>query len=188
MSLYSRQVLTTKHMTLTDITDDDFVATYAMDREPLVLRYLGDGKPEMRPFSEYRDYMRAVLAFWRCEQYRMWVMRLHGSDAFLGWAMLKPIKDSDYKDTPHVEVGYRLPQSRWGKGYATEATLAVLDYGFNTVGLDEITAVTHADNAASQHVLTKAGLKRDGTLNYNGRGEIPFFRLSKKDFVNPHGN
>ena len=183
MPLNTGHSLTTARMTLADITEDDFVATYAMDQEPLVLRYLGDGKPEMRPFSEYRGYMRDVLAFWTCEQYRMWAMRLHGSDAFLGWAMLKPIKD-----TPHVEVGYRLPQSSWDKGYATEATRAVLAYGFDTVGLEEITAVTHPDNAASQRVLTKCGLKRDGTLNYHGRGEIPFFRVSKQDFVNTHGN
>ena len=177
MSLNLGQVLTTARMTLTDVTDDDFVATYAMDQDPLVARYLGDGKPEMRPLGEYRDFMRARLASWTSGLFHMWVMRLHGSDDFLGWAMLKPIKD-----TPHVEVGYRMPQASWGKGYATEAARAVLDYGFNVAGFDEITAVTHPDNAASQHVLTKAGLRRDGTLNYNGRGEIPFFRLTKQDY------
>lgn len=64
----------------------------------------------------------------------------------------------------------------------------MLEYGFNVAGFDEITAVTHPDNPASQHVLGKAGLKRGGTLNYNGRGEIPFFRLSKQDFLKSHGN
>jgi RimJ/RimL family protein N-acetyltransferase len=48
--------------------------------------------------------------------------------------------------------------------------------------LDEVTAVTHPDNAASQHVLTKCGLVRDGTLNYNDGGEIPFFRLNKQTY------
>ena len=183
MSAHSGQRLTTERMTLTDVTDDDLVATYAMDQDPMVSRYVGDGRPETRPFAAYRDFMRARLAGWTGGQFHMWAMRLHGSDAFLGWAILKPVKD-----TPHVEVGYRMPQTSWGKGYATEAARAVLAYGFNVAGFDEITAVTHPDNVASQHVLTKAGLKRDGTLNYNGRGEIPFFRLSKQDFLNSHGN
>ena len=183
MSLSSGQVLTAARMTLTDVVDDDFAATYAMDQDPLVARYLGDGQPETRPLSEYRDFMRARLVSWTSGQLHMWVMRLRGSDAFLGWAMLKPIKD-----TPHDEVGYRMPQVSWGKGYATEAARAVLEYGFNVAGLEQITAVTHPDNAQSQHVLSKAGLKRDGTLNYNGRGEIPFFRLSKQDFLKSHGN
>jgi ribosomal-protein-alanine N-acetyltransferase len=169
-------------MTLSDITEADFVATYAADCDPMVARYVGDGLPESRSYEEYCEYFKVRISSWMSERYRMWVMRLRGDDALLGWVMLRPIND-----TPHVEVGYRLPQSNWGKGYATEATRAVLAFGFNTVGLDEISAVTHADNAASQHVLTKVGLKRDGTLNYNGRGEIPFFRLSKQDFLK-HGN
>lgn len=183
MPLNTGHVLTTARMTLADITQTDFEATYAADRDPMVARYVGDGLPESRSFEDYCDYFRGRLESWMSESCRMWVMRLHGQQPLVGWVMLKPIKD-----TPHVEVGYRLPQSSWGKGYATEATRAVLDYGFNVAGFDEITAVTHADNAASQHVLTKAGLKRDGTLNYNGRGEIPFFRLSKQDFLNTHGN
>ena len=177
MPMNTGHMLTTARMTLTDITEADFTATYATDRDPMVARYVGDGLPESRSFEEYRDYFSARLSLWMNERFRMWVMRLHGDAALLGWVMLRPVND-----TSHVEVGYRLPQSSWGQGYATEATRAVLDYGFNAIGLDEITAVTHADNGASQHVLTKAGLKRDGMLNYNGRGEIPFFRLTQQDY------
>lgn len=169
--------LQTVRLTLRDLTsEEDYRATYAMDCDPLVVRYVGTGAAETRPFEAYRDFMRGRLALWTSDRVHMWAMRLHGSEDFLGWAILKPVRD-----TPHVEVGYRMPQAHWGRGYATEATRAVLDYGFNTVGLDEITAVTHPDNAASQHVLTKCGLKRDGTLNYNGGGEIPFFRLTRHD-------
>ena len=177
MPMNTGHMLTTARMTLTDITEADFTTTYAADRDPMVARYVGDGLRESRSFEEYCDYFKGRVSSWMNERYRMWAMRLHGDYALIGWVMLRPINDSSY-----VEVGYRLPQSSWGKGYATEATLALLDYGFNAVGLDEITAVTHADNTASQHVLTKAGLKRDGTLNYNGRGEIPFFRLTKHDY------
>jgi [ribosomal protein S5]-alanine N-acetyltransferase len=183
MALNTGHQLTTARMTLTDITEADFVATYAADRDPLVARYVGDGLPESRSFADYSDYFKGRITLWMNEQYRLWVMRLHNEDAVIGWVMLRPVNNSK-----NIEVGYRLPQSSWGKGYATEATRAVLDYGFNTVGLEEITAVTHPDNAASQHVLTKAGLVRNGTFNYNGGGEIPFFRLCKQDFLSAHGN
>ena len=177
MPMNTGHMLTTARMTLTDITEADFTATYAADRDPMVARYVGDGLPESRSFEEYCDYFKGRISSWMNVRYRMWAMRLNGDDALIGWVMLRPIND-----TSNVEVGYRLPQSSWGNGYATEATCAVLNYGFNAIGLDEITAVTHADNTASQHVLTKAGLKRNGTLNYNGRGEIPFFRLTKQDY------
>lgn len=167
--------LRSERLSLVDLIDEDFTATYAMDTDPLVMRYIGGA--ETRPFDEYRAFITQRLGLWLSDRFHMWAMRPHGSNDFLGWVMLKPIRD-----TPHIEVGYRMPPSSWGNGYATEATRAVLDYGFNTVGLDEITAVTHPDNAASQHVLTKCGLKRDGTLNYNGGGEIPFFRLSQNEY------
>lgn len=170
--------LRTERLVLADLTRDDLVHTYAMDRDPLVMRYIGDGKPEARPFDEYSQFFSERVGLWLSAHHHVWSLRTHDRDEFLGWAILKPIKE-----TPHVEVGYRMPQSSWGKGYATEATRAVLDYGFNTVALNEITAVTHPDNTASQHVLTKCGLVRDGTLNYNGGGEIPFFRINKERFV-----
>ena len=169
-------------MTLADIAEADFAAAYATDRDPSVLRYIGDGTGETRSFEDFCAHFRARIESWMSPICRMWVMRPHGSNVFLGLVFLKPVKD-----TPYVEVGYRMPQAHWGNGYATEAAHAAIRYGFD-VGLNEITAVTHPDNAASQHVLTKCGLKRDGTLNYNGRGEIPFFRVSKQDFVNTHGN
>ena len=167
--------LRTERLTLTDIVDSDFAAMHAMDSDENVMRYIGGA--QTRSFDDYHAFIRQRLSLWIGERFHMWAMRLHGSKHFLGWAMIKPIRD-----TPHVEVGYRMPPSSWGKGYATEATLAVLACGFNVAGFDELTAVTHSDNAASQHVLTKCGLTRDGTLNYNGGGEIPFFRLTKHDY------
>ena len=183
MPLNTGHSLTTARMTLADIAEADFAAAYATDRDPSVLRYIGDGTGETRSFEDFCAHFRARIESWMSPICRMWVMRPHGSDAFLGLVFLKPVKD-----TPYVEVGYRMPQAHWGNGYATEAAHAAIRYGFDVGGLNEITAVTHPDNAASQHVLTKCGLKRDGTLNYNGRGEIPFFRVSKQDFVNTHGN
>ena len=177
MSLNTDHMLTTARMTLTDMTEADFAATYEADRDPLVLRYIGDGTGETRSFDDFCAHFRARIESWMSPICRMWVMRLHHNEAFLGLVFLKPVKD-----TPYVEVGYRMPQTSWGKGYATEAARAAISYGFDVGGLAEITAVTHPDNAASQHVLTKCGLKRDGTFNYNGRGEIPFFRLAQSDF------
>ena len=176
MPLNAGHSLTTARMTLADIAEADFAAAYATDRDPLVLRYIGDGTGETRSFEDFCAHFRARIESWMSPICRMWVMRPHGSDVFLGLVFLKPVKD-----TPYVEVGYRMPQSSWGQGYATEAARAAISYGFDVGNLDEITAVTHPDNAASQHVLNKCGLRRDGTLNYNGRGEIPFFRLARSD-------
>jgi RimJ/RimL family protein N-acetyltransferase len=44
--------------------------------------------------------------------------------------------------TPAIEIGWRLGSMHWNKGYATEAALAVLDYGFKQLKLNEIVSFT----------------------------------------------
>ncbi|MEM0966236.1 MAG: GNAT family N-acetyltransferase [Verrucomicrobiota bacterium] len=58
-----------------------------------------------------------------------------------------------------VEVGYRLARSRWGFGFATEAALAVREYGFNVVGLERLIALVDPDNTASIRVARKIGME-----------------------------
>ena len=70
---------------------------------------------------------------------------------------------------PEIELGYRLKVPYWGRGYATEAARAVLAHGFEEVGLDRIVAVTHPDNVASQRVLEKIGMRREGFSEYDGK-------------------
>ena len=61
-----------------------------------------------------------------------------------------------------IQIGYMLYPEYWGRGYATEMCVALLRHGFVTVGLPRIVAITDPDNAASQHVLRKAGLEDRG--------------------------
>lgn len=62
----------------------------------------------------------------------------------------------------HIQVGYVLDTAFWGRGYATEMTRALVDYGFHERGLAQITAITDLANTASQRVLEKCGLRRCG--------------------------
>jgi [ribosomal protein S5]-alanine N-acetyltransferase len=64
----------------------------------------------------------------------------------------------------HAELGYWLGVPFWGQGYATEAARAMLDYGFNTLGLYRIYASHFAGNTASGRVLRKVGMKYEGRL------------------------
>jgi [ribosomal protein S5]-alanine N-acetyltransferase len=68
----------------------------------------------------------------------------------------------------HAELGYWLGVPFWGQGYATEAARAVLDYGFDMLGLHRIYASYFAHNLASGKVLRKIGMSHEGCL----RGHI----------------
>ena len=57
------------------------------------------------------------------------------------------------------ELGYWLGEPYWNRGYASEAAIAVRDYAFEVVGLQQIVAGHYADNHASGRVLTKLGFR-----------------------------
>ena len=63
-----------------------------------------------------------------------------------------------------AELGYWIGVPYWGRGYCTEAALAVRDFGFGELGLHRIEAVHLARNPASGRVMQKIGMRHEGTL------------------------
>jgi RimJ/RimL family protein N-acetyltransferase len=60
--------------------------------------------------------------------------------------------------TPAVEIGWRLARSAWGQGYATEAGLTSVGFGFEEAGLREIVSFTSASNLRSRAVMERIGM------------------------------
>jgi RimJ/RimL family protein N-acetyltransferase len=73
----------------------------------------------------------------------------------------KPENDWD------ADIGYELSPEYWNRGYATEAALAVVNFGFQTLRLHRISAWCIAANTASARVLEKVGLRLEGRLREN---------------------
>jgi len=70
---------------------------------------------------------------------------------------------------PRVEghklgIGYALARSHWGRGYMTEAALAIIDWAFQQEEILRVYALTDVENIGSQRVLEKAGMTREGRL------------------------
>jgi RimJ/RimL family protein N-acetyltransferase len=61
------------------------------------------------------------------------------------------------------QLGYWIGVPYWNQGYCTEAVLAVMDYGFNELGLNRIWAPHFKSNPASGRVLQKAGMQYEGS-------------------------
>ena len=75
---------------------------------------------------------------------------------------------------PEVEVVYLVRRDRWGRGYATEATRAVLDNAHGQLGLSRLVALAYPENAASQQVMEKAGMRPDGEVEAYGRRMVRY--------------
>jgi len=92
-------------------------------------------------------------------------IRLRSSDALIGSAGLRDI------DPEHLqaELGFWMGQEWWGKGYAREASIAVIGFGFDALGLNRICAHHMARNPAAGRVLEAVGMQREGLLRQRVR-------------------
>jgi RimJ/RimL family protein N-acetyltransferase len=91
-------------------------------------------------------------------EFQSWLMRTKESGQIVGVIGCRRIE-------PHIiQFGYYLAQSEWGRGYATEATRAMLPLWLSHPEIFRVQAFCDLENAPSARVLTKAGLKLEGTL------------------------
>jgi RimJ/RimL family protein N-acetyltransferase len=100
---------------------------------------------------------------------------------FVGWVLLIPLDAVG----PEIEIGWRLRPAFWRLGYAAEAASAVLRYGFDHVGLDEVLAEIDGANVASIRVAERIGLRRRSSRMSEGR-EWLRYTLTRDEIANPH--
>ena len=85
-----------------------------------------------------------------------WAGEVRGGAPFIGFVGL-----SVPSFRPCVEIGWRLAREHWGHGYASEAALASLRFGFEKLTLEEIVAFTVPLNERSRRVMERIGMSRD---------------------------
>ena len=78
----------------------------------------------------------------------------------MGNCGLRRKDDNDWEG----DLGYELHPEHWGRGYATEAAFALVNFGFQELGLNRISSWCIADNDASARVLERLGFRQEGRL------------------------
>lgn len=140
----------------------------AMDRvfgDQEVMRF----GPGVQSQQWVRDWLRDCLRnYYQKLGIGPWAVVKKRSGEVMGYTGLFHYPDIAGK--PEIEVGYRLAQVHWGRGYATEAVIAVRDYSFNVLGLPRLVALVDPLNVASIRVAKKAGMRFEREVmlpNYN---------------------
>ena len=126
-----------------------------MNADPEVREHLGD----LLTREQSDAYVARFQAEFARRGYGWWAVEVRATGEFIGFAGLDEVDDG--MPFTGVEIGWRLARSAWGHGYATEAARAVLAHAFDTLGLDEVLAVTTATNLRSQAVMRRLGMTRD---------------------------
>ena len=169
-----KTILETARLRLREIEESDLDSLVALDSDPEVMRYISDGRTYER--HEIEQAIPRVRAYYEKNPgLGIWLAEKKDTGQFIGWACLKHLDTSDL-----IEVGYRLMQESWNQGFATEATEALLEYGWNDLRLECIVAITHPDNKASQRVLEKCRFEPNGFREFYG-SRCRFFELYRSD-------
>ncbi|GAA2592556.1 GNAT family N-acetyltransferase [Streptomyces tubercidicus] len=147
--------LRTERLLLREWRESDLGPWAAMNADPEVRAHFPEVlTPERSAASVAR--FQADLAH---RGWGWWALEVRATGEFIGMTGLDPV-DAEMPFTG-VEAGWRLARSSWGHGYATEAGEAALAFGFSTLALPEILAVTTATNLPSQAVMRRLGMTRD---------------------------
>ena len=150
-------ILKTERLILREMLVSDAEALFEMDSNPKVHQYLWN-KP-LTNSSEVQSYIESVNNQYLENNIGRFVVVLKETNELIGWAGLKYNTEMVNNKIHFYDIGYRLNERFWGKGYASEASFAWLDYGFNVMKIKVMEAAAHSDNIASNKILLKIGLK-----------------------------
>lgn len=156
-----KQYIETPRLILRDWQEKDIEPFARMNADGQVMEY----------FLKRLDY-KETCAFYRritdefadCG-FGLYAVEEKACGAFIGYVGFHHIGfDVDF--APGVEIGWRLRAESWGKGFATEAASACLEYGRNVLRLDEVYSFTSLPNKRSERVMQKIGMSRVGEFGH----------------------
>jgi ribosomal-protein-alanine N-acetyltransferase len=151
----------TPPLALRPLQPTDAVVLHRIYQSEGVLRYFPDSDPP--PLEKVQRFLAGQQAHWDKYGYGNWGILPEGEKEIVGWVGLQFLPELN-----ETEVGFLLDRPLWGKGYATAAARASLDFGFEHFKLDHIIALVHPDNLASRRVIEKCGMIYVETLSLWG--------------------
>lgn len=172
--------LETKNLILRDVRPSDLEGMFRLDSNPIVHKYLGNNPRTTMEESE-KD-INYIIQQYKSNGIGRWAAIEKSSGDFIGWSGLKLNNDITYNNkTNYFDVGYRFIPKYWGNGYATESSIAALEYGFKVLNLKLITGIAEVDNIASNRVLQKIGLQFVNTFKIENV-DAHWYELKKEDY------
>ena len=133
----------------------------AMSADPRVMEFY----PNVQTRAESDATVERIRDGFARHGFGLWALEVPGVADFAGFVGLS-VPRFEAAFTPCVEVGWRLAEAFWGRGYATEAARAVLVYGFGTLRLREIVSFTATRNLRSRAVMQRIGMERRPEMDF----------------------
>ena len=159
--------LTTERLVLRPFTHEDLGELAVVHAEPSFWWY-----PLRGPMSEKdtAEFLERVIVRYESDGFGVEALVERVSGRLIGWAGLA-VPHFLPEILPAVEVGWRLSQPYRGRGLATEAGGAAVDWGFREAGLDRIVSIYEPENEPSGRVMERLGFTYALSTTATPRGE-----------------
>ena len=153
--------LQTSRLILRNWKQNDIEPFAILNSDPRVCEFL----PNVLSQEETLTSVIKIQSHFKEHAFGLFAVELISTKTFIGFVGLKYFSfDSHF--TPSVELAWRLSWENWGQGLATEAAQKVTQYGFETLGLPEILAITAKNNQRSRRVMEKLGMFTNEDENF----------------------
>ena len=151
----------TPRLLLREIRESDFEFYAEICADPQFMQYVGGCKPLSR--QEAWRSLATLAGHWQLKGFGFWMMEEKETGELVGrTGLLQP------EGWPGLEVGWGLAPKHCGKGYATEAALASVKWGFENTDTDELISMIFPDNKPSIRVAERIGQRFSRRHSFNG--------------------
>ena len=152
------KIIETDRCLIRETTVEDVDAFWEIYREPSITRYTDHLYPEIEQEKNYvREYIEKVYTYY---EYGVWTIVEKSSGLVIGRAGFSA--RPGYEDS---ELGFVIGVPWQGKGYAYEVCSAILDYGWEQLGFEEVQALVDPGNQTSLSLCKKLGFEMESTAD-----------------------
>ncbi|HSS49652.1 MAG TPA: GNAT family N-acetyltransferase [Thermoanaerobaculia bacterium] len=174
--MFAIPTLETKRLRLRAFRKSDYEDYAALNADPEVLRHLGGG-PEPWDRSRAWRHMAFLMGHWQLGGAGMWAVEIRETGDFAGMAGF-----AAPEGWPGFELAGSLVRRFWGRGYATEAGRAALDYAFTVLEKDHVISLIYPENRASIRAAERIGETLEGRIQHLGR-EMLVYGLDREVYL-----
>lgn len=172
--------LETERLLLRELRYSDFERFAEMNADPEFRRYIGNGEPISRELA-WRAFT-GMVGHWVMRGFGFWALEVKETGEFIGYLGIHYPEEWPCG----IEIGWGLAATAQGKGYAIEAAITAMRYGFETLELTSLVSLISEGNDASKKVAMKLGEKHIKNIDFYDF-DVCVFEITAEEFFAKHG-
>ncbi|MBS1608454.1 MAG: GNAT family N-acetyltransferase [Bacteroidetes bacterium] len=156
-------IISTKRLGLRKWKDEDIQPFTLLNADTEVMQYF----PSTLSKDQTLNMIRRIKKDFAKNGFGLYAVEIKESLEFIGFTGFSiPAFEAFF--TPCIEIGWRFKKEVWGNGFATEAAIACLQFGFKQLEFDKIVSFTAAVNNKSENVMKRIGMQNTGEFDHPG--------------------